>query len=77
MPMIPYLEQLQSLKNQTVTSALQLLAQAGREDCSVVQRRDVIETCNRVLETLAGKVTTSLHKHVSTSNGQNQAINRR
>jgi len=57
-----YTDHLQHLKTESVTSALQLLAQADRQD-----RRDVIETCNRLLETLAGKTSTSYHKHVSSS----------
>ena len=64
--MIDYNDHLQHLKTQSVTSALQLLAQADRQP-SLVDRRDVIETCNRLLETLAGKTSTSLHKHVSSN----------
>jgi len=58
--MIDYNDHLQSLKTHTITSALQLLAQADRVD-----RQGCVETCNRVLETLAGKTSTSYHKHVS------------
>ena len=63
--MIDYPDHLQLLKTNTVTSALQLLAQAGRESQSLIERRECVETCNRVLETLVGKTSTSLHKHVS------------
>lgn len=63
---IDYQDHLQLLKTNTVTSALQLLSQAGRESQSLLDRRDCVETCNRVLETLVGKTSTSLHKHVST-----------
>ena len=66
-----YQDQLQQLKSQTVTGALQLLAQSGREPQSTIDRRDIIETCNRVLETLVGKTSTSYHKHVSS-----QAVNK-
>ena len=64
--MIDYNDHLQSLKTQSITSALQLLAQADRHP-SLVDRRDVIETCNRLIETLAGKTSTSYHKHVSSN----------
>ena len=64
--MIDYNVHLQTLKTQSITSALQLLAQADGVD-----RRDCVETCNRLLETLAGRTTTSLHKHVSS-----QAVNK-
>ena len=60
-----YQDQLQNLRKQTINSALQLLAQSGREDLSTWDRRESVETCNRVIETLAGK--TSLHRHVSSS----------
>lgn len=65
--MIDYPDHLQLLKTNTVTSALQLLSQAGRESQSLIERRECVETCNRVLETLVGKTSTSLHKHVSSS----------
>ena len=65
--MIDYQEHLQLLKTNTITAALQLLAQAGREPHTVLERRDCVETCNRVLEQLSGRTTTSLHKHVSSS----------
>ena len=64
---IDYTEHLQLLKTNTITSALQLLAQAGRESHTLIDRRDCVETCNRVLEQQAGRTTTSLHKHVSSS----------
>jgi len=57
---IDYTDHLQTLKTHTITSALQLLAEADRVD-----RQGCVETCNRVLETLAGRTSTSLHKHVS------------
>ena len=60
-----YSEKLEQLKTETITSSLQLLAQSGRDDLSTWDRRETIETCNRVIETLAGK--TSLHRHVSSS----------
>ena len=62
---IDYQEHLQLLKTNTITSALQLLSQAGRESHTLIERRDCVETCNRVLEQQAGRTTTSLHKHVS------------
>jgi len=60
--MLDYSEHLQQLKTHTITSALQLLAEADRVD-----RQGCVETCNRVLETLAGKTSTSYHKHVSSN----------
>ena len=70
--MIDYSDHLQHLKTQSITSALQLLAQADRQS-SLIDRRDCVETCNRLLETLAGKTSTSLHKHVS-SNTVNKPV---
>ena len=74
--MIDYPDHLQLLKTNTVTSALQLLSQAGRESQSLIDRRDCVETCNRVLETLVGKTSTSLHKHVSSNNYQKPQLAR-
>ena len=68
--MVNYQDHLQLLKTNTVSSALQLLSQAGRESQSLIERRDCVETCNRVLETLAGRTSTSLHKHVSSNTNQ-------
>ena len=68
--MVNYQDHLQLLKTNTISSALQLLAQAGRETQSLTERRDCVETCNRVLEQLAGRTTTSLHKHTSSNTYQ-------
>ena len=65
--MVNYEDHLKLLKTNTISSALQLLAQAGREPHTLIDRRDCVETCNRVLEQLAGRTTNSFHKHVSSS----------